>query len=178
MRTKMSRIVSNGFAATWVKIAITGVALLLMAYPLRAQSAASPLSGAPTTASDADEEKSYHLLKVNHVYVGGISNLFADSGHIYTEDFIKDDTSSFGGGFGGGFGGMGMMGGFGGGMGGFGGGNNWGGGGLGGFGGGLGGFGGGLGGFGGGGFGGFGGGGFGNGFGGGNTFGGGRGFGF
>lgn len=71
----------------------------------------------------SDEEMSYRILKVNHIYVGGIANLFDGAGHIYTEDFIKDDgtnSGNYGGGFGGGGygngnygGGLGTTGGFG-----------------------------------------------------------------
>lgn len=83
------------------------------------------LAGAPGAEGGDTEEKTYHVLKVNHIYVGGISNLFEDAGQVLTEDFLKDDSSSggggggYGGGMGGGYGGGmggGMMGGMGGGM--------------------------------------------------------------
>jgi hypothetical protein len=117
--------------------------------------------------TSSTEGKEYRLLRVQHVYVGGIAKLFGDGSVISTEEFLLPDSAlSGGGGFGGGGGGFGGQGGFGGGLGGNRGGigGGFGGGGFGGGGFGGGGFGGG--GFGGGGFGGggFGGGGIGRGF--------------
>ena len=118
--------------------------------------------------STSTEGKDYRVLRVQHVYVGGIAKLFGEGSVISTEDFLLPD-SAFGGGLGGGGGG------FGGGQGGFGGNRGGGFGGQGGFGGNRGGGGfGGQGGFGGIGGGGFGGGGFGGGGIGGGGIGGGR----
>jgi hypothetical protein len=67
--------------------------------------------GGTAAAGDAGEEKSFRLLTVKHVYVGGVAALFKDVGVIRTESFVSPAYQGGQGGQGGGFGGMGGMGG-------------------------------------------------------------------
>ena len=113
--------------------------------------------GRATTGRDPDKPLRYRIIRVKHVYSGGIAQLFAGGDIIPTEVFVTPgDSNSLAGGNNNNGGGQGSNNGFGGqgsnGGGGFGGGGGGFGGGGGGFGGGGGGFGGGGGGFGGGGF--------------------------
>lgn len=73
--------------------------------------------------SSSTEGKDYRLLRVQHVYVGGIANLFGDGDVISTEEFLVPEGALQGNGGQGGQGGFGgnQGGGFGGGGGGFGG---------------------------------------------------------
>jgi hypothetical protein len=76
-------------------------------------------AGAGAGADAGGEEKSFRLLTVKHVYVGGIAALFKEAKSIPTQPFVSPMTNSGfggqGGGFGGQGGGFGNQGGFGGG---------------------------------------------------------------
>ena len=74
-------------------------------FTIRANSQTAPVLGADAGAGGDDEGKQYHLVLVNHVYVGGIASLFGNATVISTEQFLTPAGAMGGGGGGGGFGG-------------------------------------------------------------------------
>ncbi len=99
--------------------ALTVLALALLIGGHAAQAQTAPAFGGTAKGNDAGgEEKSYRLLTVKHVYVGGIAALFKGSGVIPTGPFVSPGYANGfqnqnGGGFGGNQGGNFGFGGFG-----------------------------------------------------------------